>query len=168
MKKTEIFALFTGIVGLLADTITLTIFFIGRLSATDSTAPQLSPKAQTFIILTMIYGWFIISWILVRRHWVNAREKGSTIIRFSKGVWAQNQLFQRASHSVYAIGIMILPFSMMLPVNDHVSDSSGIRLFVFLLIANCISLAFIGFLVLMAIMLLMPIVYSDMYEMFEL
>ena len=166
MKKSEWFALLAGIIGFIADFITITLFFEQETIATSDRIPALV-ELQALVIFTMIYGWFITSWVIVRRHWVKAKERGSIRIKFSRGVWAQNELFKRTSYTVIGIGLVILPFAMGLPINDRIVGRDLIQWFMLTLVANIIALALVGSAILFAISSLMPVVYSDLSEMFE-
>src|SRR5688572_14337022 len=126
MKKSELFALFSGIVGFIADFLTITLFLKqrGTGSAVAGTA-----GLQTLVIFTMIYGWFIVTWMLVRRHWVIARSKKSSSLKYTKGVSAQNELFRRIAYTVSGIGIVLLPFSMALPINERIPAKDFVQWF---------------------------------------
>jgi hypothetical protein len=167
MKKSEWFALLAGIIGFIADFIAITLFFGQRAALTTSDNPPPLVRLQALVIYTMIYGWFITSWTLVRRHWSRAREKGSKTIKYSSGVSAQNELFRRVSYTVAGIGLFILPFSMRLPINDRIPARDIIQWFSASLGANLLVLAIVGSAIVFAISSLMPIVYDDLFEMFE-
>src|SRR6185436_13790109 len=101
-----------------ADFITITLFFRQRANGSAGTLAIFG--LQTLVIFTMIYGWFIVTWMIVRRHWVTARSKKSSSLKYSTGVWAQNELFRRVSYTATGIGLFLLPFSMALPINDRI------------------------------------------------
>jgi hypothetical protein len=167
MKKSEWFVLFAGIIGFVADFITITLFFEQRAALATSNSSSTLVNLQALVIFTMIYGWFFISWVLVRKHWVKASEKGSKRIKYSSGVLAQNALSHRVAYTVSGIGLFILPFSMRLPISDRIPARDFLQWFTASLGVNLLALALVGFMIFCAINFLMPIVYDDLSNMFE-
>ncbi len=101
MSKLEKFALATGIIGLTVDVIGLTTFLAGiwNPESMNSTSSELPVIYQVIFGLTTIYGWLSISWILVRRAFVNRestkKDFPNTVLRVAIGV-----------------GILVLPLAM--------------------------------------------------------
>ena len=60
MKKTEVFALFAGILGLLADVLTLSNYFGGK-------ATTMLELTSTFPFVSLGYAWLLVVWFLTRR-----------------------------------------------------------------------------------------------------
>lgn len=72
MSKIEKFGLATGVIGLVADLIGLITFLAGfwQFSSDQSTTTQMPFIFQALMGLSIFYGWFVISWVLVRRNFV--------------------------------------------------------------------------------------------------
>src|ERR1017187_2369799 len=60
MKKTEVFALFAGILGLLADVLTLSNYFGGK-------ATTMLELTSTYPFVSLGYAWLLVVWFLTRR-----------------------------------------------------------------------------------------------------
>lgn len=119
MNKLERFGLFTGIIGLLSDTIALITFMAGFWGSPTKTAvavPATTHAAGTTIEVTgyeiplvirailiffLIYSWAAISWVLVRRSFRLRKHRKPAIIA--------DIVFR----SVVGIGILVLPIFAM-------------------------------------------------------
>jgi hypothetical protein len=166
MKKSEIFALLTGLIGLAADVVTLCLFFSQRISG--ASAPSLA--SNIIIAGSIIYGWFIISWTLARRAWLRASKSKRLTSRYDRS----EALGKKVAYTVVATGIILLPLqwlflSVILPSSDPLfhgspSETDKLQWFHFIAFLSIISLAAIGGLIFAAVGLLMPIIYEDMEE----
>lgn len=98
MNNLEKFGLWSGIVGLLADVIAISAFLAGGWQPTslDDGRGEMSFLLQAIFAFLIIYGWFSISWVLVRRAYL-ARK-------YTK------QVFMAATFKiVFAVGLVVLP-----------------------------------------------------------
>jgi len=167
MKKSEVFALLTGLIGLAADLITICLFISQK--ASGGPAPSLA--SNIIIAGSMIYGWFIISWVLVRRAWVRYSAKKP---KWTLSYFRQDALYKRATYTVAATGFLLLPLqwlflSIVLPFNDTIfhdgpQKTNKLQWFSFICFISIISLAVIGASILAAMGLLMPVIYEDMED----
>jgi hypothetical protein len=117
MNRLEKFGLATGIIGLTSDTIALTAFIGGLWGKTTTTVttpfenfPTISATTTvrevplviaTTLILTIIYSWLIISWVLCRR---------SFELRTTKNKEITENIMQRA---ITGFGIVTWPLLVM-------------------------------------------------------
>jgi len=76
MSGLEKFGLLGGIIGLIADAIGLTTFFLGlwQPSTSNATESSISPVLLTIMGITIFYGWVAIAWYLLRYGFVH-RDK---------------------------------------------------------------------------------------------
>src|SRR5690242_19454796 len=121
MNRLEKFGLATGIIGLASDTIALTTFiggFWGRTATTvtmpykelpivsaTTTVREIPLVIATTLILTIIYSWLIISWVLSRRSFSLRTEKNKAVVE------------NITTRSITGLGIVIWPiFTMWLVI----------------------------------------------------
>src|SRR4028118_1106748 len=101
MKGTERFALIAGIVGLVTDGITLLIL------VTSGTQQEPAVSIE-LIMISMVYAWLLVSWMLVRRRlsYVGINEIHTDFLP----AWA---ISGRAVRIVAGIGVLLLPLQML-------------------------------------------------------
>jgi len=166
MKKSELFALTTGLIGLAADLITLLQFSWLRSSGAPASTLNSSISLEVITIFTLIYSWFIISWMLVRRHWVKTQlGKELILTEYSSDLPLPKHIFSnRTASTVGAVGVIAFSLSMLLPVNHRLAGLNWFMWFVAIFGANAFCIIALGFLIHLVITSLMPIIYTDMED----
>jgi hypothetical protein len=98
MNNLEKFGLWSGIIGLVADVIAILSFLAGgwQPTAVDSGRGQMPFLFQAVFAFLIVYGWFSISWVLVRRAYL-ARK------------YTKQKFMSAAFKIVFAVGLVILP-----------------------------------------------------------
>src|SRR5829696_998934 len=177
MKRSGFFTLLTGALSLTADLIALGLFISQILSG----APPPSLKSNILIALFMIYGWVAIAWVLIRKHWVKyipkLKKHNDLMIYMSAELnsdlhhLTSPNLPEKIGSTVAALGLLLTPLQIMfvtiLPPFNHLllraeMGVSMVRQVLFIAFISAISLALIGYLIFVALLFLMPIVYTDM------
>lgn len=168
MKRSELFVGLTGIVGLAADVITLFLFFQQR-TAPSSPAPSPSFVHEIVLVFSLVYGWFVLAWILIRRSWTNKKEHRSEFIAgtFFQSSSDKSVFHNRVANAVGALAILLFPISLLLPFYYRIPLENKIRWVTAMLCIDVFCIAVIAFLIYAAIRTLMPIVYYDMHELEE-
>jgi hypothetical protein len=182
MKKAEKFALFAGVIGLIMDTIGLSTFLFQRASI-SSPGTELSLLLRILAVFSIIYGWFIISWILIRRSWTksyppiqNDISGADPFLRkpaiLSRKLPEYAAFEKRLNNTVGSIGILLFPlqmlfFSTVISVQDVYLRNADqlmnqVRRVSFIFLLSLMTFAGFGVLIWGAIGLLMPIIYDDM------
>jgi len=129
LSKLERFGLWTGVIGLISDTIALVTFFAGFWGTPSSTAvisPVVNSEGQativtistleiplvarTVLFLVLVYSWAIISWILARRSFRNRRIRSFEVV------------IDILSRTVIGFGIIVLPIFAMWLITVWQSD----------------------------------------------
>jgi hypothetical protein len=154
MKGAERFALTAGSVGLITDGITLLI-----LVTSGTASEQESAVSIELIMISMVYAWLLVSWMLVRRRLSHVGIKD--IQTDFLPAWA---ISGRAVRIVAGIGVLLLPlqmlvFAIIFPPSQW-EAGAGDWTFSFIL-ATITSVAGTGLLILWALILLMPAIYRD-------
>ncbi len=184
MKRAELFALSAGTIGLIADAIGLSAFLFQRASV-SSPGTETSLLLKLIAVFSLIYGWFIISWILVRRSWIktypikSSDVSDGSLTRSERRAMRRNRKFpnfdafqKKVRYTVIGIGVLLLPlqilfFSTVLSVQDAgIQDTNQsiiqYRWVGFIFLVSLVALAVIGAVVHLSVELLMPIIYDDM------
>ena len=163
---------------MVADSIALSFFFLQRVSGDQSETTILPISSKVLIVFCMTYGWFIISWMLVRRWWTKKKTVTRQITRYRKGRFivkgnrSLSSFAEKAGGTVAAIGLLLLPLqmqflSMLLPFDDPMfhgrpMPTDRIQHFMFIVLASLVTLAGIGAAIFLAMGSLMPVIYDDM------
>jgi hypothetical protein len=151
MGKAEIFATATGIIGLVADVITI----LDKIHNHPSQTEARTSSGITLFIFTMTYGWFILSWFLVR--WKCTRHK----LRSGGRRKVTSDMF--SGSAVFLLGVLLFPLSAYMgsaigAQNSHDdfynASLTGIG-------AAAVAMFVVGALIWFAIMLGMPLIYDD-------
>jgi hypothetical protein len=155
MSRAEKFALYVGIVGLAANILTIIASALTITDSSGSISFQLIPGTQqipildllkTLSTLLLIYGWFTISWFLVRRYflsWLKTFKKLQNAHSYRDAEIHIGKFQKRAFTTILSIGILIFPIGIL------VTGANWILAFA-LIALNYIALSF-----------LMPIVYLN-------
>lgn len=155
MTRAESFVLVLGLLGLAADLLAIVTFFVPSIAAASPTIERTG-----ILFGSMLYGWFIVSWLLVRRYFVVSHKKRQYV-----------PLFPKVRDTVGGIGICLLPLqyvmlASVLPSTHAVFALEGRQanpvewsLGIFFL--SAISLAVIGALIWLALISLLPVIYED-------
>jgi hypothetical protein len=166
MKKSEFFALITGFVGLTVDLAAIVHFFFLSPIGTPAKELNTSSRFEVLTILVLIYSWFIISWMLIRRHWVKTQiGKEVRISLYTPS--PQTVFFNRTRYTVAALGVIAFSLSLPLTFNYRPAQLSWYIWCIAILGANVLGLIFVGFLIDVVIVNLMPIIYTDMENLAE-
>ena len=98
MNSLEKFGLVSGIIGLVSDIVGLVSFLAGlwRPSALNSGTGELPFVLQVISAFMIIYGWFSISWVLIRKAFLSRKH-------------SKKQFIDASAKTVFAVGIMIFP-----------------------------------------------------------
>jgi hypothetical protein len=163
MSKIEKFALCAGVIGLVADILTLGSFMTSWISDTGPTELQAPIPVSVRVIVTfsLIYSWLIVSWFLVRRTYLLFCERNRTIQwRYWKNRrFAHSKVFsQYVIGAVFGVAILVSPFAFVLvrlwfPSTNSDNPSSVLST---LLIEGIVGIAISA-----VMMFIMPVVYAD-------
>ena len=161
--KVELLAFLAGIVGFVADAVTLFSILSGQLTP--------SVNGTSFVVLSLVYGWFITAWVLVRRNYCRyhalPKEKRPQRVE-SYGSFPRDwELDTVLFSSVFPLGIILSPAALILLyrwARSLGSAQPSLQVVPLTVVVSLLSLTFIGGLVSFAIRFLMPLVYDDMQE----
>ncbi len=165
VSKSERFALIAGIVGFVADIITLSTFFMLWMGGIDGAqAPGYAPfSIRIVVIFSLVYSWFVICWILTRRSYSLFRERTSRTVKWADWStlrFAHSRAFgQYTVGTVFGIAILFSPFVFFL-VQSWLADPNVTTVGVVLLTVLCDGM--VGMIICLALVLGMPVVYADM------
>jgi hypothetical protein len=151
MGKAEIFATATGIIGLVADVITILDKVHNHPSQTDAH----TSSGLTLFVFTMAYGWFILSWFLVR--WKCTRQK----LRSGGRRKVTSDTF--SGSAVFLLGVLLFPLSayMGTSISTQISHDELINTLLNGIGGAAFAMLFVGALIWFAIMQGMPLIYDD-------
>jgi hypothetical protein len=111
MSRTEIFALFAGIIGFIADILTIGTFVASWMGEPQYGQPQISAPVATLVSFSLVYSWLIISWFLTHRSYLlwEERHVWQKEATYSEKIWYLSHVFTKyLVGCVYGIAI---PFS---------------------------------------------------------
>lgn len=166
MKKSEIFALITGLIGLTVDLAAIVQFFLLRPIGTPPNVLNTSSGFEVLTILVLIYSWFIISWMLIRRHWFRTQIGKEAKISSRKDS-PRTVFSDRTRATVISLGIIAFSLSLLLTINYRPAELNWFIWWIAMLGINVFGLIVIGLLIDMVIIHLMPIIYIDMENLAE-
>jgi hypothetical protein len=88
MNSIEKFGLISGIIGLVADIVGLVSFLAGiwQPTSVNSGIGEMPFVYQVIFAITILYGWFSISWILLRKSFVTRKHKKDKLISVSMSI----------------------------------------------------------------------------------
>jgi hypothetical protein len=172
MGKPERFTLIAGILAFVVDILTLGTF-AGAVAGTE-----IPMSLRIWIALAMFYGWFVASWVLVRRsflrHQLAAKERVSKLFSYSRELserpWS---LDKRVLAVVSGIGCVLLPIALLFgyPIlrqaipNPQAVDQPLVLLGDLALFVGSVVVLFVfGAFVVGAVHVLMPVVYEEMWN----
>lgn len=168
MERPEKFSFVAGILGFVVDVVTL-VTFIG--AGVDEGGVSLS--LQLWAILTMIYGWFITSWVLLRRNY--QRYESLPDYKRPQEPWMGTHVMvarrwslgKKVPRAVASVGCALLPVTLLLGypwVRQGIPNPGNV--FVahigLLSLAGIVAQALLGVLISIPIYWLMPVIYEEM------
>ena len=107
MRIVNIFAVLTGILGLIADIITIVTFFFTETLAPSSAHSSFNSLEIVALSFALFYGWLILSSALILH--AGNREPWASKIRKAYFFLEGSHKFDLAFRSTFAIGIFIWP-----------------------------------------------------------
>ncbi|MBE0670633.1 MAG: hypothetical protein IH588_08605 [Anaerolineales bacterium] len=158
MSKLDKFNLVTAIIGLVADIIGISVFLTAI--NTTSSPTKYDGRTASFIqfasIFLFLYGWLAISWIMIRR----------SFLKNSNPKWG---LADTAYRTILGIGLLLLPLIVMIWINIYniqtalAANSQGVNpSWTWSLLPSLIIFGALGSIILLVIISLMPIIYTEM------
>jgi|SRR4051812_42763027 len=105
MKRRELFTLIAGILGFIVDAIAFAAYLAQALHFGTTSSTISVP--QIWGILVLIYGWFLVSWILAQRKLARTAASRETLTR-------ESPVHEVVGSSVMAIGLLLLPLAFMI------------------------------------------------------
>jgi|GEM_PF-6848833 len=158
MKNAEKFALGTGIIGLIADLITIGTVII---TLSENGVPigfqiDLPSSIQALILISLVYSWLLASWFLVRRIYLQFKTRTAKVewkywenLRFAHS----KAFLQYVIGAVFGLAVFIVPLLFLFGLNGP--DTLRYILEGFFILIG------VGVIISLIIMLLMPIIYPD-------
>lgn len=158
MKKSEKFALGTGIIGLIADLITIgtVIIALSRNGMQAGFQLELPISIQVLILISVVYSWLLASWFLIRRIYLQFKTRTADVRwKYWKNLrFAHSKAFlQYVIGTVFGLAIFIVPVLFLFGLNAP--DTMGYVLEAVLILIG------IGIIITLIIIFLMPIIYPD-------
>jgi hypothetical protein len=151
MTKGELLTVVLGIIGLVADIITIVEFT--RNSSVELHSSGLGVAAFVFPV---VYGWFVFSWVIVRWKFRKLNQIGTRRRKFD--------LVNMSSRAVVAIGMLLLPFVAYVGYSAELaSKDSTFFDGLFTGIGGSVFAMFIvGSAITLVLVVGMPLIYDDM------
>jgi hypothetical protein len=138
MKKAEIFALVVGIIGVVADILTIGTFVASWTREPQYGQPQMSASFAALVVVSLVYSWLIISWFLTHRSYSLWEEDVAPTIQWanylSKRKWHARIFTQKMIASVcgtaIAFSLLVVTAFCVFSGGAHVtSDYIGSAIF---------------------------------------
>jgi hypothetical protein len=165
MSRAEKFALYTAIIGLLANVFSIVASGVVIAQSANVIPPQnnelisrntLPTFLKTLSLLVVSYSWFVISWFLIRRYFLTWSKKYKTSKRVTSFQTERDLLKkfgQRAILTIGGVGALLAPVFLLIEPGTLV----GLLLFFFPVGA-----------IWSIVYMLMPIIYPDDMDIDEL
>ncbi|HBY97249.1 MAG: hypothetical protein M5U01_28950 [Ardenticatenaceae bacterium] len=153
MSRVERFQLIIGAIGLIVDIMVMAVF--GTSFARPVGARQVLPLSSVALILlavAFVYGWFTLSWFLVRSHY--RRQDGSH--------HQKKELGEIAAAAVVGVGVGSLPLwlpPLYLLASAHKSSQNAFAGYFY---GGIMALFLVGYIIFGTLYFLMPVFYPDM------
>jgi len=149
MTKTELFAGATGIVGLLADVITI----FEAVRHHPSPQEQFAATWITAFVFSIVYGWFVLSWLLVRWNYSRqAQPRGRRKLN----------LDSLATRSVFTVGALVFPFAAYVAYSAARTSEEAFGMRVIEGVGGAaFAMGIVGCTIYLALSQGMPLIYDD-------
>lgn len=161
MSRYEKFALFAGIIGLVADILTLSTFATLRIGGHGEVQAFAPPSVRAIVAFAFIYSWLIVCWFPIRRAYLLFSERNRTVqwsSRESRLSAHSRAFWQYVASAVFAVAILSSPLAFLLLkfCFPSLGDNAGYAL------TTALFQMGIGFAICIVMVLAMPVIYGDM------